>query len=127
MGPQRVGDRSVECPSEVVDDVLVDLKDGLKLGVGYDVHGGRLRIAEMNLVAQVALLSQMEAGDVACAWREILPEEGVAVPEVDARKSVFVIRTHFASRGEHVETASIDRLPAKFGWKGLEGICRPST
>ena len=36
--------------------VIVDFKHGLESGVGVDVHGGRQRVTEMQLYAQVALL-----------------------------------------------------------------------
>ena len=50
--PQRVGGRSLQCSSEVVDDVvvLVDFQDGLKLSVGED--------AETNLDAQIGLFTR---------------------------------------------------------------------
>ena len=47
--------------SVVVDDVsaLVYFQHGLELIVGDDVHGGRQRVTEMHLDAQVALLYQI--------------------------------------------------------------------
>ena len=59
-GPQQVGARSLQCSSEVIDDVvvLVDFHDGLKLGLGDDAHGGRQPNAEMNLDAQVVLFAR---------------------------------------------------------------------
>ena len=72
--------------SVVADDVaaLVDFQHGLEFGVGYDVHSGRQRVAEMKFYAQVALLYQMEAGAVALVGGQVKTEEGVTVSVVAA-------------------------------------------
>ena len=88
--------------SVVVDDVTVFVcfQHGLELGVGDDVHGGRQRVVEMQLYAQVALLYQMEAGTIARVGGQVKTEEGVAVPEVAASQFFPLILPHLAGRGE---------------------------
>ena len=93
--------------SVVVDDVaaLVYSQHGLELGVGDDVHGGRQRVTEMQLYAQVALLYQVKAGAIALIGGQVKTEEGVAVQEVAARQSVPLVLPHLVGRGEQAHVA----------------------
>ena len=71
-----------------------------RVGVGDDVHGGRQRVTEMQLYAQVTLLYQMEAGTIALIRVQVKTEEGVAVPEVAASQTVPLVLPNLAGRGE---------------------------
>ena len=104
---------------------LLYISSRLELGVDDDVHGVLQRVAEMQFYAQVVLLYQMEAGAVALVGGKVETEEGVAVSVVAASQSVPLVLPHLAGRGEQTHVAPDEEVV--FGWKGLEGICRPST
>ena len=93
--------------SVIVHDVaaLVDFQHGLEFGVGDDVHGGRQRVAEMQLYAQVALLYQIEAWAIALVGGQVKTEEGVFVSVVAASQTVSLVLQHLAGRGEHTHVA----------------------
>ena len=98
--------------SVVVDDVaaLVYFQHGLELSVGDDVHGGRQRVTEMDLDAQVALLNQMDAGTIARVRGQVKTEEGVAVPEIAARQVFLLVLPHLTGRGKLVHVASDEKV-----------------
>ena len=93
--------------SVVVDNVavLVDFQYGLEFGVGYDIHSGRQRVAEMQFCAQVALLYQMEAGTIALVGGQVKTEECVAMPEVAASQAVPLVLPNLTGRGEQAHVA----------------------
>ena len=105
--------------SVVEDDVpaLVDFQHGLEFGVGYDVHGGLQRIAEMKFYAQVALLYQMEAGAVAL----VKTEEGVTVSVVVASQTVPLVLPDLTGRGEQAHVAPDEEVVLEIGLKGFGG------
>ena len=109
--------------SVVVDDVavLVDFQHGLEFGVGDDVHGGRQRVTEMQLYAQVTLLYQMEAGTIALIGGQIKTEEGVAVPEVAASQIVPLVLPNLAGRGEQTRVAPDEEVVCEIGLERFGG------
>ena len=109
--------------SVVVDDVaiLVDFQHGLEFGVGDDVHGGRQRVTEMQLYAQVTLLYQMEAGTIAMIGGQIKTEEGVAVPEVVASQTVPLVLPNLAGRGEQTRAAPDEEVVFEIGLERFGG------
>ena len=109
--------------SVVVDDVaaLVYFQHGLEFGVGYDVHGGQQRVAEMKLYAPVALLYQIEAGTIALVGGQVKTEEGVAVPEVAASQSVPLVLPHLAGRGEQAHVGPDEEIVFEIGLERFGG------
>ena len=106
-----------------VDDVgvLVDFQHGLEFGVGYDVHGGLQRIAEMKFYAQVALLYQMEAGAVALVGGQVKTEEGVTMSVVAASQTVPLVLPDLTGRGEQAHVAPDEEVVLEIGLKGCGG------
>ena len=106
--------------SVVADDVaaLVDFQHGLEFGVGYDVHGGLQRVAEMKFYAQVALLYQMEAGAVALVGGQVKTEEGVTVSVVVASQTVPLVLPNLTGRGEQ---AHDEEVVLEIGLEGFGG------
>ena len=102
--------------SVVVDDVaaLVYFQHGLELGVGDDVHSVRQRVAEMQFYTQVALFYQMEAG-------------AIALVGGSGQNRRRCSRAGSRCESVHSPRPATSWRSSKFGWKGLEGICRPST
>ena len=109
--------------SVVEDDVaaLVDFQHGLEFGVGYDVHGGLQRVAEMKFYAQVALLYQMEAGGVALVGGQVETEEGVTVSVVVASQTVPLVLPDLTGRGEQAHVAPGEEVVLEIGLKGFGG------
>ena len=109
--------------SVVVDDVaaLVDFQHGLEFGVGYDVHSGRQRVAEMKFYAQVSLLYQMEAGAIALVGGQVKTEEGVAVPEVAASQAVPLVVPNLTGRGEQANVAPDEEVVFEIGLERFGG------
>ena len=109
--------------SVVEDDVaaLVDFQHGLEFGVGYDVHGGLQRSAEMKFYAQVALLYQMEAGAVALVGGQVKTEEGVTVSVVVASETVPLVLPDLTGRGEQAHVAPDEEVFLEIGLKGFGG------
>ena len=90
-------------------------------GVGYDVHGGQQRVAEMKLYAPVALLYQIEAGTIALVGGQVKTEEGVAVPEVAASQSVPLVLPHLAGRGEQAHVGPDEEIVFEIGLERFGG------
>ena len=113
--------------SVVVDDVaaLVYFEHGLELGVGYDVHGVRQRVAEMQLYAQVALLYQVEAGPIALVGGQVKTEEGIAVPVVAVRQSVPLVLPHLAGRGEQTHVTPDEEFVFEIRLERFGGYMSP--
>ena len=109
--------------SVVVDDVAVfaDFQHGLEFGVSDDVHGGRQRYAEMKFYAQVTLLYQMEAGDVALVGGQVKTEEGVAVSVVAASQTVPLVLPNLAGRGEQAHVALDEEVVFEIGLERFGG------
>ena len=101
--------------------VLVDFQHGLEFGVGYDVHGGRQRVAEMKFYAQVALLYHMEAGTVALVGGQVKTEEGVTVSVVVASQTVPLVLPDLTGRGEQAHVAPDEEVFLEIGLKGFGG------
>ena len=106
-----------------VDDfaVLVDFQHGLEFGVGYNVHGGLQRIAEMKFYVQVALLYQMEAGAVALVGGQVKTEECVTVSVVAASQTVPLVLPDLTGRGEQAHVAPDEEVVLEIGLKGFGG------
>ena len=109
--------------SVVADDVaaLVDFQHGLEFGVGYDVHGGRQRVAEIKFYAQVALLYQMEAGAVALVGGQVKTEEGVTVSAVAASQTVPLVLPNITGRGEQAHVAPDEEVVCEIRLEGFGG------
>ena len=109
--------------SEVADDVaaLVDFQHGLEFGVGYDVHGGLQRVAEIKFYAQVALLYQMEAGAVALVGGQVKTEEGVTVSVVAESQTVPLVLPNLTCRGEQAHVAPDEEVVLEIGLKRFGG------
>ena len=109
--------------SVVADDVaaLVDFQHGLEFGVGYDVHGGLHRVAEMKFYAQVALLYQMEAGAVALVGGQVKTEEGVTVSVVAASQTIPLVLPNLTGRGDQAHVAPDEEVVLEIGLKRSGG------
>ena len=101
--------------------VLVDFQHGLEFGVGDDVHGGRQRVTEMQLYAQVTLLYQKEAGTIALIGGQIKTEKGVAVLEVAASQTVPLVLSNLAGRDEQTRVAPDEEVVFEIGLERFGG------